>query len=44
MQFKGVGLAKAIKTKAALELSSRLQHLPYTEKNNLPQAIWCFSI
>ena len=32
MQFKGVGLAKAIKIKAALELSSRLQHLPYAGK------------
>ena len=32
MQFKGVGLVKAIKIKAALELSSRLQHLPYAEK------------
>lgn len=32
MQFKGVGPAKAIKIKAVLELSSRLQALPHAEK------------
>ena len=32
MQFKGLGSAKAIKIKAVLELSSRLQHLPFAEK------------
>ena len=32
MQFKGLGSAKAIKIKAVLELSSRLQQLPYAEK------------
>ena len=31
-QFKGMGLVKAIKIKAVLELSMRLQTLPYEEK------------
>lgn len=44
MQFKGLGSAKAIKIKAVLELSSRLQHLPYAEKNDLQQVLWYFNI
>lgn len=42
MQFKGVGLAKAIKIKAVLELSSRLQILPYAEKKQFTSSALVF--
>lgn len=42
MQFKGVGLGKAIKIKAVLELSTRLQTLPYAEKKQFTSSALVF--
>jgi len=42
-KFKGVRMVKAIKIKAALEISKRLQNQAYPKKNNLLPVHWYLS-
>jgi DNA repair protein RadC len=43
-KFKGVGMVKAIKIKAVLEISKRLQLLPYEQKKELTSSALVFKI